>query len=235
MKPTVIRPGVRRGYDLWAETYDTTENPLVFLDRKHTIGWLAPRSGERILDVGCGTGVHLAAIHDSGAYPFGLDFSHGMLSRAALRVPGVPVFAADLHAPFPLKPDSFDGVLCALVSEHLRSMHDFCEEVKRVLRPGGRFDFSAFHPAMAEAGTEANFKVGDVEYRLGAELHTLGDYRSAMERTGFQVRRFEEYVCDDGVVMEIPRAAKYLGRPMLLLIEAVTSSYESPTVYSSRH
>lgn len=215
----VWRPGVREGYDLWSSTYDDTENPLVFLDRLHAVRWLAPRPGERILDIGCGTGVHLASIRAHGAIPFGLDFAQGMLLRAAERLAGVRLLSADLHAPLPVKSGSFDAALCSLVSEHLRDLIGFCHEVRRVLHPDGRFVFSAFHPAMAEAGTEANFSVGDVEYRLGAETHSLEDYRDAMTGAGFTIRRFHEYVCDDAVVHAIPRAKKYLGRQMLLLID----------------
>lgn len=37
MKQRVERPGVCTGYDLWSETYDRTPNPLVALDRRHTM------------------------------------------------------------------------------------------------------------------------------------------------------------------------------------------------------
>ena len=52
----VRRVGVREGYDLWAEDYDETANPVVAMDARHTLGALDPRPGERILDAGCGTG-----------------------------------------------------------------------------------------------------------------------------------------------------------------------------------
>jgi hypothetical protein len=48
MDKRVQRPGVRVGYDEWSETYDTTPNPLVALDRRYTMRLLRPRARERI-------------------------------------------------------------------------------------------------------------------------------------------------------------------------------------------
>ncbi|MCP5119378.1 MAG: class I SAM-dependent methyltransferase, partial [bacterium] len=62
MARRIERPGVRAGYDRWAESYDQTANPLVPLERRHTPRRLGPRPGERILDAGCGTGANLRAI-----------------------------------------------------------------------------------------------------------------------------------------------------------------------------
>ena len=66
MRRKVHRPGVREGYDRWSSSYDRTPNPLVALDRRHTLDLLAPRPGERILDAGCGTGANLGAILRAG-------------------------------------------------------------------------------------------------------------------------------------------------------------------------
>ena len=74
MSKQVRRPGVCKGYDLWAETYDMTPNPLVALDRRVTLKTLNPGVGERVLDAGCGTGAHLAAIGRTRSRPVGLDF-----------------------------------------------------------------------------------------------------------------------------------------------------------------
>jgi ubiquinone/menaquinone biosynthesis C-methylase UbiE len=59
MTKRVERVSVREGYDLWSETYDQTPNPVVAMDARYTLKWLAPRPGEQILDAGCGTGRNL--------------------------------------------------------------------------------------------------------------------------------------------------------------------------------
>ncbi|HXU83467.1 MAG TPA: class I SAM-dependent methyltransferase, partial [Polyangia bacterium] len=139
---SIERPGVRAGYDTWAGSYDRTPNPLVALDRRHTVGLLRPRGGERILDAGCGTGGNLAALVRAGAAPVGVDFSRGMLRVARQTLGAVPLAQADLQAPLPVRPAAFDGVLCALVGEHLDAPERFFREAYQSLRPGGRLIFS---------------------------------------------------------------------------------------------
>jgi SAM-dependent methyltransferase len=220
MAKKIERPGVRKGYDLWAASYDRTPNPLVALDRRHSVAHLRPRAGERILDAGCGTGANLRSIATAGAVAVGLDFSMGMLQSAKHAAPGAMLAQADLNNEFPLKRTAFDALLCSLVSEHLTHLSTFFAEAFAVLRHGGRFVFSAFHPEIALAGVEANFEQNGIEYRLGAEPHSVDDYLNRMDEAGFRDLRSRDYVVDDALVAEIPWAVKYLGRPLLLVVDA---------------
>jgi SAM-dependent methyltransferase len=223
MKKT-SRPHVREGYDLWADTYDNAANPLVSPDRRHTMELLDPLPGQRILDAACGTGHYLKAIAGAGSFPVGLDVSGGMLNVARRQVPNLPLVQADLDRRFPFCSGLFDVVLSALVSEHLTNLPGFFEEVARVLVPEGRLIFSAFHPDLAAAGIEANFELDGVEYRLGAEKHTIEDFVDALSNSGLQTKIVREFAGDEELVRQIGRAKKYLGRPMLVLIEGVASA-----------
>lgn len=223
MTKRLARPGVRAGYDLWAESYDATPNPLVALDRRHTLATLAARPRETILDAGCGTGASLRAIRRARARPVGLDFSRGMLHVARRANPAVPLAQADLNRALPVKPRVFDAMLCALVSEHLLALDRFFREAFAALRPGGRLVFSAFHPEMATAGIEANFERDGIEYRLGAEPHTVADYLTHIEAAGFRELRWREFRGDTALAEEIPGASKYHGRPLLLIIDALAA------------
>lgn len=109
-------------------------NPIVALDRRATLAALGPRRGERVLDAGCGTAVHLAALRTARSRAVGLDFSRGMLRVAHQKV------------------------LSALVSEHLADLRRFFEEAFSALRGGGRPVFSAFHPELARAGRRASVR-----------------------------------------------------------------------------
>jgi SAM-dependent methyltransferase len=224
MTKNVERPGVRKGYDLWAETYDRTPNPLVALDRRHALAHLSARAGERVLDAGCGTGANLRSIASAGATAVGLDFSMGMLRTARRTAPAALLAQADLNSEFPLMRSAFDASLCSLVSEHLTNLSTFFAETFAVLRRGGRFVFSAFHPEIALGGVEANFEQDGVEYRLGAEPHSVDDYLNRMDDAGFRDMRARDYAVDETVVGEIPWAVKYLGRPLLLVVDAARPS-----------
>ena len=217
---TVERPDVREGYDLWAKTYDTTPNPLVSMDRRHTVGFFAPRSGEHLLDAACGTGSHTGEMLRRGSKPVGLDVSYGMLQTTRQKYPQVPLVRADLADRLPFQEQRFDGVLCALVGEHLEDLSLLFREFSGVLSPGGRIVFSVFHPELAAAGIESNFESDGKEYRLGAYRHTVADYLGAIEDSGFRDLECYEFRGDGHLVEEIPWAAKYAERPLLLIIRA---------------
>ena len=115
----IRRVDPKHGYDVWAETYDTTPNPVVWMDEHITPGVIGPCAGERILDAGCGTGRNIARLLAGGARVTGMDFSEGMLRVARERFPDVPLMIGDLQARWPFDDGAFDAVLCALVGEHL--------------------------------------------------------------------------------------------------------------------
>lgn len=220
MTKRVRRVGVRQGYDLWAESYDATPNPIVAMDARHTVRLLAPRQGERVLDAGCGTGRNLQPVRQAGGEAVGLDFSYGMLRVARRKYPRVPLLQADLQKPFPLKSACFDAVLCALIGEHLGDLPAVFRETFKVLKSGGRFIFSVYHPELALAGKEANFQSDDTEYRLGAFRHTVDDYLNLLEDTGFENVTWHEFRGDEELARVVPAAAKYLNFPVLLAVEA---------------
>jgi hypothetical protein len=73
---------------------------------------------------------------------------------------------------------------------------------------------------MVEAGKETNFERSGVEYRLGAERHTVDDYSNAAAGAGFQRLSAREFRGDAQLVQEVPWAVKYLDRPLLLVVQA---------------
>ncbi len=92
--------------------------------------------GLRALDVGCGTGHHLADLRRRGFEVAGVDGSPEMVARARVHNQGVPIECADVEAlPFPA--GRFDVVLCIEVLRYLRDPAGCLRELARVLRPGG--------------------------------------------------------------------------------------------------
>jgi 2-polyprenyl-3-methyl-5-hydroxy-6-metoxy-1,4-benzoquinol methylase len=92
--------------------------------------------GLRALDVGCGTGHHLAGLRRRGFEVAGVDGSPEMVARARAGNPSVRTECADVEAlPFPS--GQFDVVLCIEVLRYLRDPAGCLREIARVLRPGG--------------------------------------------------------------------------------------------------
>jgi ubiquinone/menaquinone biosynthesis C-methylase UbiE len=129
-------------YDRWAQVYDLlwrryTEKTLPVLQRAAAV-----RSGERVLDLACGTGT-LAARLD-GSVPdlrlVGVDLSPAMVERARQKLgtrPGLRFERADAHD-LPFDGASFDAVLCANTFHYFSAPATVLAEARRVLRPGGR-------------------------------------------------------------------------------------------------
>jgi len=97
---------------------------------------LRPLAGRRVLDLGCGKGRFARALGELGALVTGLDLSAAMLGEA-IDLDRVRASARRL----PFGPASFDRVVAVEVFEHLapRAVDQVCDEVRRVLRPGGTF------------------------------------------------------------------------------------------------
>jgi 2-polyprenyl-6-hydroxyphenyl methylase/3-demethylubiquinone-9 3-methyltransferase len=97
---------------------------------------LSPLDGQRVLDLGCGKGRYCRALADRGATMVGIDLCAGMLREAT----GLDRIRATARR-LPFDAASFDRVMAVEVFEHLapRSIDAVCEEVGRVLRPGGTF------------------------------------------------------------------------------------------------
>jgi SAM-dependent methyltransferase len=212
------RVGAQEGYDLWSETYDSTPNPVVTMDSRHTIKLLAPEGGELILDAGCGTGRNLRPLLLAGSTAVGIDFSFRMLQVARRAIDKAPVALADLQASLPFENGAFDAVLCALIGEHLSDLRAVFDEVHRVLRPGARLVFSVYHPEMSAAGIEANFEREGTEYRLGAIHYSVAEHVRLLEEGGFEGIQVHEFRGDEELINAVPSAAKYLDCPVLLVV-----------------
>ena len=93
-------------------------------------------AGPRLLDVGCGTGHHLARYRQQGFEVVGVDGSEEMLAHARAANPGVPLHCADLEN-LPFSDAGFDVVLAIEVLRYLPEPAVALREMARVLRPGG--------------------------------------------------------------------------------------------------
>ena len=215
--------GVRDGYDRWAKVYDHDANPLQALEEPHVREALGDVRGRDVLDLGCGTGRHTAWLAEAGARVTAVDFSAGMLERARERVPASDVrfIAHDLHDPLPFGNASFDAMVSGLVLEHLRDLRRFFLEAHRVLRPAGRAVVSAMHPAMFLRGSQARFTDPDSGEVVmpGSLPHRIGDFVMAALRAGFVLREIGEHAPDAGFAGRYPRAGRYVGWPMLVVLE----------------
>ena len=104
------------------------------------LAWLAPASGQRWLDVGCGTGAFSARIVQqcAPAEVQGIDLSVGQATYAHHRLPAGPAhfLCGDVLA-LPYHDAVFDLAVMALVLFFVADPAKGIAEMKRVVRPGG--------------------------------------------------------------------------------------------------
>jgi ubiquinone/menaquinone biosynthesis C-methylase UbiE len=138
----------RATYDRVASVYDLAENPFERRARRCGLRLLAARPGERVLEVGPGTGHALIALArriGPAGQVIGVDLSVHMLGRSrrratrAGRTGRIRLIQGDAHR-LPLRAGAFDAVFMSFVLELVDTprIPQVLNECRRVLRPGGR-------------------------------------------------------------------------------------------------
>jgi SAM-dependent methyltransferase len=155
------------------------------------LGMLGAHAGERILDVGCGTGHLTAEIAAAGANVVGVDQSPAMIEQARANFPALRFDVQDARSlPYD---GEFDAVFSNAVLHWVQPAEQAVAGLSRALKPGGRL--------VVELGGRGNIAVL-VEGAYGA-LRQLGvaepeqwspwyfpgvpEYAGLLERHGIEV------------------------------------------------
>ena len=151
---------------------------------------LAPQAGERILDLGCGTGDIAAAMAERGAQVVGVDASPAMIANASERFPRHDFRVADAAAlPFEAE---FDAVFSHAVLHWVARAEDAARGIARALKPGGRFvaEFGGYRncEALEAAFAHALSGITGREYQSPWFFPRLPDYTALLESHGLIVR-----------------------------------------------
>jgi SAM-dependent methyltransferase len=150
---------------------------------------LAPKPGERILDLGCGDGTLTAEIKAAGADVLGVDLSDELLAVA--RMKGLNVRKADGHALDFVQ--EFDAVFSNAALHWMRAPALVIAGVARALKPRGRFvgelgghgNVAAIATAMRAVGASRG---GDAAHVAPWFFPTVEEYGGLLAKHGFSVR-----------------------------------------------
>jgi ubiquinone/menaquinone biosynthesis C-methylase UbiE len=146
-------------------------------------------AGERVLDIGCGTGtLAIAAKQHVGAAGTvcGVDASSEMIARArkkSAKASSQVEFSEGVVEALPYPDQHFDVVLSTLMLHHLgpKVRRQCASEVRRVLRPGGRWFVVDFEGSARQAG--------GILSRFHRHGHIKpGDLNALVQEAGFNVR-----------------------------------------------
>ncbi len=149
---------------------------------------LNPRPGERILDLGCGTGQLTQRIAAAGAEVVGMDRDPAMIAAAQANYPGLTFVTGDATGFIFDQP--FDAIFSNAALHWIRPPEQAAASIARALRPGGRL--------VAELGGHGNIQhlAGALQQALaeiGASARNpwyfpgLGEYAALLEANGLAV------------------------------------------------
>lgn len=132
---------VERVYENLSSVYDLTFGPLLHPGRLFARDRMALKPGDRLLEVGVGTGINLS-LYPSSCHVTGIDLSAPMLEKAYDRVTrkGLKnIRLAEMDATSLTFPDSsFDVVYAPYLVSVVPDPLPVVREMRRVCRPGGR-------------------------------------------------------------------------------------------------
>ena len=177
--------------DSWNTNLYEQQHAFVWQYGESLLKLLAPKVGERILDLGCGTGQLTEKIAESGAFVYGIDSSLSMISTANVNYPHINFSVADARS-FQVE-EPLDAVFSNAVLHWIKQPDAAIDCVEKALKRGGRF--------VAEFGGKGN--VGaivrallSVLSEIGCEepealnpwyFPSIGEYAGLLEKQGFDV------------------------------------------------
>ena len=175
----------------WNAALYETQHSFVWHYGTKLIELLAPQLGERILDLGCGTGQLTSQIAGFGAIVTGIDNSPTMIEQAIKKYPALQFLVAD-GANFSFE-KPFDAVFSNAALHWMKKPKPVIRCIWQALKSGGRF--------VAEFGGKGNVQqiVTAVEnvfseggYPVKPDLNpwyfpSIGEYATLLEQQGFYV------------------------------------------------
>lgn len=154
---------------------------------------LAPKAGERILDIGCGTGQLTGEIAVSGAEVTGIDSSAEMIAEARRKFPELRFEVMDARQIRMGR--RFDAAFSNAALHWIKEPESVIAGIARILQPGGRF--------VAEFGGKRNIAglmeaveraCGKLGLRFAEELNpwyfpSVAQYSGLLEKHGLEVQQ----------------------------------------------
>lgn len=209
---------VLTGYAHWAAHYPAeAHNPLMQIEQQAMLALLPDVLDKTCLDLACGSGRYLRLLRVRGSErTVGLDYSAEMLKQAESPAGDHQssfVRSPFLHLPFSAK--MFDVIVCGLGVGHEKNLTGILAEVARILRPGGYFLYSDFHPFGALAGWQRSFTSNGVRFALEHYIHLYSDHVRACRAAGLTIDAVLEPAADHH------SPAGFEQTPVVLVIRAL--------------
>jgi trans-aconitate methyltransferase len=180
--------------DRWDSALYDDRHSFVWKQSEDLIGVLNPQPGERILDLGCGTGHLTAQIAALGAEVVGLDSSPSMVALARQNFPKLKFQLANARD-FPFD-HPFDAIFSNAALHWVREADEAVRSMAEALKPGGRLVIEMGvkgNIARVMAGVEGVLRAAGYAGRHPWYFPSLGEYAGLLEEHGFEVRMAQTF------------------------------------------
>jgi trans-aconitate methyltransferase len=172
----------------WNPTLYEGQHDFVWKYGEDLLKILSPQPGERILDIGCGTGQLTAQIADADTIVIGIDAVPAMIEKAQANYPHLKFAVADARS-FQLN-TQFDAVFSNATLHWIPEADAVINSIHQALKPQGRF--------VAEFGGKGNVKaitnaLSIATEEIGTSMQnpwyfpSIADYATRLEKHGFEV------------------------------------------------
>jgi len=158
--------------------------------------------GDRILDIGCGSGMLLYQFRNAFKQLVGLEYSEHRLKQASVNLAEQDFVAVQGSAEdmLEIEPDSIDRIISADTIEHIPDVYAAASEMLRVLRPGGELVINTPNIAFIKkrvllmigrfpSTSQPNEGIGSDILFDGGHFHyfTYRSLRIVLENAGFEI------------------------------------------------
>lgn len=194
-------------------------------------GWVLPLlpAGSRILELGCGRGDFLRIALRRGWRAEGVETAPAAAERA--RRTGAPIHERPLEQT-DLPDASFDAVFAWMVLEHLEDPGRTLREIRRILRPGGRFLFS-----VPDAGSWEFSLFGPRWYSLECPRHLThfdrGRLDALLRRSGLRPVSWRSQRNTANIIGSLGYLLEDLGLPLSLALRLIRYPECAPFVIAA--
>ena len=145
------------------------------VEKPTMLSLLPDLQGKRLLDLGCGTGEHLALYLEQGAdFVVGVDLSESMLKQADINLstkrPHFSLYQSSMEQLSELPENDFDIITSSFAFHYVQDFPKLLADIKAKLKPNGTLVFSQEHPIVTayQGGErwEKNAQKEQIAYRL---------------------------------------------------------------------
>lgn len=204
---------VKKGYGMWAGSYDSSGNKTRDLEKMALETCLKDYRFDAGIETGCGTGKNTVWLASKCDELTAVDLTEEMLAvaRGKISLPNVRFVQADITRDWSFTQGEYNLITFNLVLEHVEFLEPVFRNAAMHLKSGGILYVGELHPFKQYAGTKARFETEDGVLTLPCYTHNISDFTHAGINAGLDILDINEFF-DGNDRKTIPRILMLLFR-----------------------